>query len=387
MSYYILPKYSSNKINICATWSSENNPIISPSLIYYLNNIILLLNNPIFLSNFIKVDKIITPYKYLYSKIPTYNLSICKLSISKICYVYIELINLCNLFESFTDTNITCTYITSYNEEIIDGFSLLRENHKDTYIQCTHDTSILSDFITIELTPFTPLSLFSLFNTYILSLIRSVCYILKNQNIGGMAILKIDHLFYKPVLDILFILNIVYENVYIVKPNVSSIINNELYIVCKNFTSCDDLSTIISKLEFSYNEYIDNKHLSSLLEELPIYFLNKIEEANIIIYHQKIQYIDHICNIIINNHKLDNFKKHNIQKCIQWCEKYKIPHNKITDKLNIFLQPSDTLDEQNEEKEEECEINIELDTLINPDNIDSSTFLKQIELLNIFNYN
>jgi hypothetical protein len=115
--------------------------------------------------------------------------------------------------------------------------------------------------------------------------------------------------------------------------------------------------------------------------------LNKIEEANIIIYHQKIQYIDHICNIIINNHKLDNFKKHNIQKCIQWCEKYKIPHNKITDKLNIFLQPSDTLDEQNEEKEEECEINIELDTLINPDNIDSSTFLKQIELLNIFNYN
>jgi len=30
-------------------------------------------------------------------------------------------------------------------------------------------------------------------------------------------------------------------------------------------------------------------------------------------------------------------KKSNIQKCIQWCDKFKIPYNKFTDKVNIFL--------------------------------------------------
>ena len=30
-------------------------------------------------------------------------------------------------------------------------------------------------------------------------------------------------------------------------------------------------------------------------------------------------------------------KKINIQKSISWCEKYKVPHNKFSDKPNIFL--------------------------------------------------
>ncbi|MCX8482441.1 MAG: hypothetical protein ORN50_02585, partial [Crocinitomicaceae bacterium] len=34
---------------------------------------------------------------------------------------------------------------------------------------------------------------------------------------------------------------------------------------------------------------------------------------------------------------IDSLKKANIQKCIQWCEKYKIPCNKFTEKINIFL--------------------------------------------------
>ena len=31
----------------------------------------------------------------------------------------------------------------------------------------------------------------------------------------------------------------------------------------------------------------------------------------------------------------------NINKCIQWCDKYKIPYNKFTDKVNIFLSTDD----------------------------------------------
>ena len=34
---------------------------------------------------------------------------------------------------------------------------------------------------------------------------------------------------------------------------------------------------------------------------------------------------------------MEFIKKNNILKCIQWCEKYKIPHNRFVDKMNIFL--------------------------------------------------
>jgi hypothetical protein len=35
--------------------------------------------------------------------------------------------------------------------------------------------------------------------------------------------------------------------------------------------------------------------------------------------------------------KIETIKKNNIIKCVQWCEKYKIPYNKCIDKINIFL--------------------------------------------------
>ena len=70
------------------------------------------------------------------------------------------------------------------------------------------------------------------------------------------------------------------------------------------------------------------------------YFINKIEESNIIIGHQQLEFIDQIINIVKNKNKddkIETIKRQNIQKCIQWCEKYKIPHNKFLDKTNIFL--------------------------------------------------
>ena len=96
MSYYILPKYTSNKINIFAKWTDEQTTIEitnSPSLIYNLNNLLLQLSNPTLLSTFAKNNKSINSYKCLYSKIPVYNLSISKLNVSKHVYIYIELFN------------------------------------------------------------------------------------------------------------------------------------------------------------------------------------------------------------------------------------------------------------------------------------------------------
>ena len=68
--------------------------------------------------------------------------------------------------------------------------------------------------------------------------------------------------------------------------------------------------------------------------------MNKIEEANIIIGHQQLEIMEQIVNLIKNKNreeKIESLKKTNIQKCIQWCEKYKIPFNKFSEKVNIFL--------------------------------------------------
>ena len=43
--------------------------------------------------------------------------------------------------------------------------------------------------------------------------------------------------------------------------------------------------------------------------------------------------------------KIENLKKNNIQKCIQICEKFKIPYNKFAEKVNIFLQGHTNLHE------------------------------------------
>jgi hypothetical protein len=381
MSYYILPKYANSEtinIEIELSHDSTVNTLVNPSLIFYLNNILLQLNNPDFLLKFIKLNSIISPYKYIYSKTPIYNIPVSKLSLSPTSYIYIELIQLCNLLDNFSDVSVSLSCININNFTIIDAINILRENNEDVHYNFTDLSTNLTTpnyakFINIDLS-----NTFTSFNEYIISLINSICYIFKNQKYGGSSIIKIDNLFYKPVIDILFILNTAYEKIYIVKPNASSIVKNDLYIVCKNFICIPN----IEKLHDLTISIDDSSIISSLIsDDIPYYFLNKIEEANIIIYHQKIQYIDQINNIIINKQKFDNIKKSNIQKCVLWCEKYKIPHNKITDKVNIFLHPVvEVLDETDEETDP-----IEINSLLNPASLDFSTFSKQYELLKIFN--
>ena len=73
---------------------------------------------------------------------------------------------------------------------------------------------------------------------------------------------------------------------------------------------------------------------------MPYYFLNKIDDINIIIGQQQLESLNKIINLLKSKNKDNNLellKKNNIQKCVNWCEKYKIPCNKFSDRINIFL--------------------------------------------------
>jgi hypothetical protein len=177
--------------------------------------------------------------------------------------------------------------------------------------------------------------------TYSRSLMKILYDILINQKENGLSIIKIDHIFYKPVIDFLFLLTSLYEKVHIIKPNSSDATTSERFLFCKNFTASQEMSSYYS---FCLKKCIlqDKYLICSLVDDdvIPCYFLNKIEDSNITIIHQQIEILDQIIGIAKNKNreeKLSMLKKNNIQKCILWCEKNKIPYNKFFEKSNIFL--------------------------------------------------
>ncbi|MEX0595576.1 MAG: hypothetical protein WD512_03675, partial [Candidatus Paceibacterota bacterium] len=80
--------------------------------------------------------------------------------------------------------------------------------------------------------------------------------------------------------------------------------------------------------------------------EVPYIFINKVEEINAIFGQQQIENICHTINLIENHkpEKLETFKKTNISKCINWCQKHEIPYNKNLQSSNIFLSQRNSSD-------------------------------------------
>jgi hypothetical protein len=91
-----------------------------------------------------------------------------------------------------------------------------------------------------------------------------------------------------------------------------------------------------------------NHHITEILNTtIPCYFKNKIDELNVIIGQYQLDAMDLTISLFKNknkNDKIETIKKNNIIKAVAWCEKYKIPYNKFTEKTNVFLQTNITLD-------------------------------------------
>ena len=142
----------------------------------------------------------------------------------------------------------------------------------------------------------------------------------------------------------MYFLTTLFEKVYVIKPNTSNVTSFDKYIICKNFI-CNDDNKNQNKLNYTklihFLKQLGNNYIDSILDfDLPYYFITKLDDMNIIIGQQQIEALDQAISILKNKNKIDKIemiKKHNIQKSINWCEKYKIPYNKFTEKINIFL--------------------------------------------------
>jgi hypothetical protein len=333
MSYYLLPKkLKIPEIEVSYTEGDDIPHNVSFSLNHYLK----VYNTTI--ENY-NLKKKINPYTFLNTMVDDSNISVSKfINMHDHFFSLIEILSILNLQDiklNETKTLFCCN--SNYRNQLINILNPISNYEIDD----------LSEYQPIEGLNNSSLN-FIYFETnenetqlYLRELLRALRYINKYQEINGNCVIKIGKLYSKPILEIVYIFTSMFDSVYVIKPNASFIFNDDRYLVCKHFIK---KSPIIH-----FNEKTNNQISSIIKETLPIYFLNKIEDSNIIIGHTQLEYYDMLIATIKHRNideKLETIKKNNLQKCMQWCEKYNIPYNKFVDKLNIFLnfQQDDSAD-------------------------------------------
>ena len=155
-----------------------------------------------------------------------------------------------------------------------------------------------------------------------------IAFAIAVQKIGGNFIIKFFDTFTQVSLDMMYLLSLVYEEVYVVKPNTSRYANSEKYVVCKKFRMRDHDRTLLVKrfiAEFREKELNHHSIMVSKILNVDISYMYscKIQEYNAIFGQQQIETISSTLHLIDSNknERLDNLKKNNIQKSLIWCQK------------------------------------------------------------------
>jgi len=376
MSYYILPK-NNNILEIIPSIDTQQIPIYTSYSIYHhyydANELLLKITSsiqPDLLDvSFNEIEylyKEFNPYEYIFSKVPGSKYSVSKIKTkTNLFYEFLEISTTLNCFDFFKNTNIKYLHYGENFSDISDCFTLLRENKDDSLIHYQPAMLIEErfDFLFFEIENKNSTSI----NDSTLSFLKIMMKILKHQSINGICMIQVTHMIHKPILQLLFLLSSLFEKSYIIKPNSSNIIYFEKYIVCKHFIMNEYKIDVYKKYYHKLNELVqqfqeekEKNILSIIHQEIPYYFLNKIDDINIIIGQQQLECIDQITNVFKNNNKkerIEYIRKTNIQKSVHWCEKFKIPCNKFLEKTNIFLpmmlKKEEIIQESIEESREE----------------------------------
>lgn len=195
------------------------------------------------------------------------------------------------------------------------------------------------------------------------------------QKQGGIFIMKLFDIFTKLSIDIVYLISMMYEKVHIVKPNTSRYANSERYIVAQGFKSDDgrrdwviQFAPILDKIPTRFKNEINVKSehdvkleldtainddinkeienvkmnaniLSLINEEIPRYFITRIEESNASIGQQQLDVISNTLSMIRNprQDKMEKMRIISIQRCVLWCQKHKLPYNRDVRHFNMFL--------------------------------------------------
>ena len=350
MSYYILPKNNNIIIVDPHIGLTSLKPYISHSLYNFYNNVkkqIILMGSDLSYNDYEEIITTVNPYEYIFSKVPGSKFSVSKLKPkTNMFYDYLEITSTLNIFEPFKNKTIKSLHVSSSCDDSIDCIEMIRENYTEDEIfsfETINDEMYKSiieenfDFMFFD-------KKCDNINNYIINLIEFIMLILRFQRSNGVSIIKIDYVFHKPIVDMMYLITSLFDKVFVIKPNTSNITTFEKYLVCKGFISNENKLELYKQNYIKLNNFIKNlphENVSTIISNnIPYYFINKIDDMNCIIGQQQLEALDLIISIFKHTNKEDKIeiiKKINIQKSVNWCEKFQIPYNKFSDKTNIFL--------------------------------------------------
>jgi len=348
MNYYILPKNNLVlKLNIVLN-EKKLEPHICNSLYYYLiNNIDFFEYNRNENENENKneTNNIFNPFEIIYQ----YFLDNLFLNFkfnpnSNIFFELIEFINITNLYNYFLNNN-NLTFCNLTNNFISINYLFDIINSKNNYNIINYDfdyNNLIKIFVNSDKWKYC--KKFDIFiiefkeqdylnnNSYIKNLILTLFIIIKYQNKFGTTIIKIDNIFYKSIIDIIYILTILFEQISIIKPSLTNNSKGIKYLYCKNFYINNNknifkISYLIKQLLNSND--LNNYNLHNLLyNPINYYFLNKLEEINNIFGFNQLEYYDKLNNLLKlknKDKKIENLKMQYVEKFIKWWNKNRLP--------------------------------------------------------------
>ena len=388
MSYFQLHNIPYNEkieqfINFNTSDKKISEPVINKTLVKYLTNIKTEIDNR--QEEWDHYKKYINPYEYIHTQVSNTKTSVCK--IKPLSRSYFKMIEICGIFNLISDLPDNCKsfHLAEGPGGFIEALSFLRNNINDSYVGMTlidndvnvpgwkKSTAFLEKHknVYIEKGIDNTGNLLSLDNlkfcyekykgsidlvtadggfdfsidfnsqeTVSANLILcQIIYAIAVQKKGGNFFIKFFDTFTEASLQMIYLVALLYEEVYFVKPNTSRYANSEKYIVCKKFKLCDT-SKIMQKIFTNFTKICNNENIISILSiEIPYLFTNQVEGLNAIYGQQQLDSISNTLNLINNNkpEKIENIKKNNIQKCVSWCQKYNLPFNKVNISNNIKL--------------------------------------------------
>lgn len=182
-----------------------------------------------------------------------------------------------------------------------------------------------------------------------LLVLAQVGFAIKAQKQGGMFILKLFDVFTRTTVDILFLLACAYSRLQVMKPCTSRQANSEKYVICRGFHGDpgDVISNQIVHVLTTARRHPTMRLRSILHTQPPRYFIDKLEECNAMLGQQQIENISSTLAVMDHTRyeRLDAARKSNVQKCVAWCQKHRLPFHRSHCPANIFSQSSGRNDE------------------------------------------
>jgi len=155
------------------------------------------------------------------------------------------------------------------------------------------------------------------------------------QKRGGAFVLKMFDCFSEASMDLLYLLSSFYEKVYITKPQTSRYANSERYIVCLKFHFDGNaafypyLLSTFEKMSFAVCNKDARQVQRFFAMGLPLYYLNRLEESNIVIGMNQIENIYATITLMENKtskkNRMEHLVKVNVAKCVHWCIQHGVP--------------------------------------------------------------